>query len=256
MQTATTSAQIVASTNDHKEVTMKTQLRIAHLSLLTILCLALTVSAFAGSTIFSEGPFLGNSNAFFITGPNNPNFSGSFQDVSNGFVATSSATPTTLEYGLWLSAGAVPTTISYEIGTTMFGTQLGSGTVALSPADYVPGLGPDTWEVTIPVTSLAMTAGHRYWISLSNADDSLNSESSAWDVPNGGLGGPAICDFRQNGGAVLGGINGNCGAGGESFTLTGSVANSPQPTPESSSMMLVGSGILGIAGVLRRKLMG
>ena len=44
--------------------------------------------------------------------------------------------------------------------------------------------------------------------------------------------------------------------GGESFTLTGSADNNLQATPEPSSMMLLGSGILGIAGVLRRKFMG
>ncbi len=222
---------------------------------LTVLCLALTVSAFAGSTIFSEGPIDGFDNALFITGPNNPNIDGSFQDISNGFVATSSATPTTLEYGLWLVIGEFPATISYEIGTTPFGTQLGSGTVALSPSNYVPGPG-NTWDVTIPVTSLAMTAGHTYWISLSNANDTGDSGTSAWDIPNGGLGGPAICDFRNNGGAFVTGVRGNCGVGGESFTLTGSADNSPQPTPEPSSIMLVGSGVLALAGVLRRRLIG
>ena len=60
------------------------KMRIATLSLL-VLCLALTVSA---QTIFSEGPIDGNDNAFFVTGPNLPNFLGSFQDISNGFVAT------------------------------------------------------------------------------------------------------------------------------------------------------------------------
>ncbi len=234
---------------------MKMQLRIARLSLLTILCFALTVSAFAGSTIFSEGPIDGFDNGLFITGPLYQNIAGSFQDISNGFVAVNSATPTTLEYGLWLGLGDLPTTISYEIGTTAFGTQLGSGTVALSSSNYVAGPG-STWDVTIPVTSLAMTAGHRYWISLSNANDSGDSGTSAWDVPNGGLGGSAICDFRDNGGPVVGSAKGNCGVGGESFTLSGSADNSPQPTPEPSSFMLVGSGILGIAGVLRRKLMG
>jgi hypothetical protein len=37
--------------------------------------------------------------------------------------------------------------------------------------------------------------------------------------------------------------------GGESFTLTGGGT-----TPEPSSILLFGSGILGLAGVLRRKL--
>jgi hypothetical protein len=70
-------------------------MRIAALSLL-VLCLAVTGFA---QNIFSEGPIDGNDNASFVTGPNNPNFLGSVQDISNGFVATNSGIPFTLEWG-------------------------------------------------------------------------------------------------------------------------------------------------------------
>lgn len=56
--------------------------------------------------------------------------------------------------------------------------------------------------------------------------------------------GPAICEF-----AVAGVLQGGCGFGGEAFTINGG-----QTVPEPSSIMLLGSGILGVAGVLRRKL--
>src|ERR1019366_9067042 len=71
------------------------KIRIATLSL-TILSLALTASA---GTIYSEGPILGTANAFFITGPTYPNFLGSYQDISNGFVVApgNGGTPNTLE---------------------------------------------------------------------------------------------------------------------------------------------------------------
>ena len=75
-------------------------MRTISLSLLTILCLALT--GFAQTTTFSEGPIDGNDNAFFITGPNNPNFVGYVQDISNGFVAQASSSRGTaidLEFG-------------------------------------------------------------------------------------------------------------------------------------------------------------
>ena len=68
------------------------KLRIATL-LLTILCLALSAARLRQVRIFSEGPIDGNDNAFFITGPNNPNFLGSFQDISNGFIAAISGYP-------------------------------------------------------------------------------------------------------------------------------------------------------------------
>ena len=91
-----------------------------------------------------------------------------------------------------------------------------------------------------------MTAGNEYWLSISNATDAGSSSTEAWDIPNGGRGGPATCNFRQSGTNF-----GSCGLGGESFTLS-SVGGGT--TPEPSSILLFGSGILGLAGVLRRKL--
>jgi PEP-CTERM motif len=217
--------------------------------LLTILCFALVASA---DTFYNDGGIDGRDNAFFITGPDHPNFLGSVQDISNGFISAASGTPTTLEFGEWLATGLTPSSIGYEIGTTAFGTDLGVGTVALNSGNSVflfsNSFGYDIYDITIPVTSLAMTAGNEYWVSLSNAADSSGQDSTeAWDIPNGGSGGPATCNFRQSG------INyGNCGLGGESFTLTGGTP--PPTTPEPSSILLLGSGILGLAGVLRRKL--
>jgi hypothetical protein len=89
--------------------------------LLLILCLALSASA---QVIFSEGPIDGNDNAFFVTGPNLPNFLGFVQDVSNGFVAANSGRATDVEWAEW-SVGA-PTSFSYELGTSAFGNELGS----------------------------------------------------------------------------------------------------------------------------------
>ncbi len=223
------------------------KLRIATL-LFTILCLALCAPAFAG-TIFDDGATDGNDNGFFITGPLNANFLGSVQDISNGFDAAISATPNSLTFGLWIGSGIAPTSVSYEIGTTAFGTDLGSGTVALNGSNsmflFSNGFGFDVYQVTIPVTSAAMTAGNAYWLSLSNANDASNSGTEAWDIPNGGAGGPAVCNFRQSGTNF-----GDCGLGGESFTLF----SGNNTTPEPGSIMLFGSGILGLAGVLRRKI--
>jgi PEP-CTERM motif len=216
--------------------------------LLTILCFALVASA--TTTFYNDGGIDGNDNGFYITGPNFPNPAGSFQDISNGFISAASGTPTQLEFGEWVLTGSTPTSISYEIGTTAFGTDLGFGTVAQDSGNSIllfnNGFGYGIYDVTIPVTSLAMTAGNEYWVSLSNAANTGGTQSGAWDLP-GASGGPATCNFRQSG------INyGDCGLGGESFTLTGGTP--PPTTPEPSSILLLGSGILGLAGVLRRKL--
>ena len=224
------------------------KLRLASLSLLTILCLASTGFAQA---IYNDGGIDGNDNAFFITGPNNPNFLGSVQDLSNGFIAAASGVPGSLEFGEWLASGFTPSSIGYELGTTAFGTDVGVGTVALNSGNshflFTNADGYDVYDITVEITSAEMTAGNEYWLSLSNASDSQgNNSTEAWDIPNGGSGGPATCNFRQSGTNF-----GDCGLGGESFTLGGCC---PPPVPEPSSIMLFGSGILGLAGILRRKL--
>ena len=231
-------------------------MRTISLSLLIILCLAVTGFAQA---IYNDGGIDGNDNAFFITGPNNPNFQGSVQDISNGFIAALSGAPGSIEFGEWIASGFTPSSIGYELGTTAFGTDLGNGTAALNSGNshflFTNGFGYDIYDVLIPVSSSPMTAGNEYWLSLSNASDSqFNDSTEAWDIPNGGSGGPATCNFRQSGTNF-----GDCGLGGESFTLAGCLccgAPGPDcgpPVPEPSSIMLFGSGILGLTGILRRK---
>jgi PEP-CTERM motif len=234
------------------------KMRITSLPLLAILYLTLSAPAFA-QTIFAGGPINGRQTGLFITGPNNPNFKGSFQDISDGFFPTNPGTPTTLEFGLWIASGFTPSSVAYEFGTTAFGADVGSGTTVLNAANslflFNNGFGYDIYDVTIPVNSTAMTAGTQYWVTLSNATDASNSGTEAWDYN----GGPATCNYRQSGTNL-----GNCASGatilaehttpqdgeGESFTLSGSQATTPEP----SSILLFGSGILGLAGVLRRKL--
>jgi hypothetical protein len=209
------------------------------------------MAAYAGTTTFyNDGGIDGNTNGFYISGPNNPNPAGSFQDISDGFISAASGSPNTLSFGEWVLTGSTPTSISYELGSSAFGTDLGSGTVTQNSGNsvflFTNGFGFGVYDVTISVTSGAMTAGNEYWLSLSNAADSQGTNSGAWDIPNYPTGGPATCNFRQSGTNF-----GNCGTGGESFTLSGTGGTT---TPEPSSIMLFGSGILGLAGVLRRKL--
>jgi hypothetical protein len=217
-------------------------------SLLAILCLALTASA----QIYSEGPIDGNDNAFFVTGPAGNNFLGTNQDISNGFVAAGGNwSATDLMWAEW-SVGA-PTSFAYSFGAGAFGNELGSATVAQNASNttllFTNALGYGVYKTTVTFPDIPMTGGQTYWLTISNATDAAADGTQAWDIPNGGSGGPAICNFRQSGTNF-----GSCGLGGESFSISGSIIPPPSSTPEPSSIMLFGSGILGLAGVLRRKM--
>ena len=226
------------------------KMRIATLSLL-VLCLALTASA----QVYSEGPIDGNDNAFFVTGPNFNNFLGTNQDISNGFVAAAGNwSATDLMWAEW-SVGA-PTGFSASFGPTAF-TNTGIPGCSSCQFDFAQnasnttllftnGLGYGVYKTTVTFPDIHMIGGNTYWLTISNATDAAGDGTQAWDIPNGGSGGPAICNFRQAG------VNdGGCGLGGESFSISGVPIGT---TPEPSSIMLFGSGILGLAGILRRKM--
>ena len=222
------------------------KIRIATLSL-TILCLALT--AYAGTTTFyNDGGIDGLDNGFFISGPNLPNPAGSFQDISNGFMPLVTGTANHLEFGEWVLSGSTPTGVDWEGGTSAFSNNSGFGHITQNSSNsvllFTNGFGYGIYDVTATV-NIPMTFGTEEWLTLSNATNTGSTQSGAWDLA-GPSGGPATCNFRQSGTNY-----GSCGLGGESFTLTGQTGGT---TPEPSSILLFGSGILGLAGVLRRKL--
>ncbi len=208
---------------------------------LTLALLVMSAPAFAG-VIFDDGATDGFDNGFFIDGPNPGPFS---QSISDGFVATGSGQATALDFGVWVPSGSTLTTVTWWLGTSAFAGDLGTGTVTNFTADFhnSNGFGYDVY--TIHITGMnggTLTAGQTYWLTLGNANDSFGEQFDAWDLPNAN-GGPAICNF-----AVGGQNEGDCGLGGESFTLYSGVG-----TPEPSSMILFATGLLGLAGVARRK---
>ena len=222
------------------------KIRIASLSLLTILCLALGSTAFA-STIYSEGPVLSGLNALFIDGPGGP-FG---QSISDGFVAAASGSGAEVYFGEWVPAGTVPTGVTWAIGNNNFSGPLtaaaGFGTTldCLNGAPGCEDFGYDVYVSHFSISGTSFTSGNNYWLTLTNATDSQSSGFDGWDLSSPG---PATCDVEH--GAIVPGGGVACGFAGESFTITGGTPTTPEP----SSILLFGSGILGLAGVLRRKL--
>jgi PEP-CTERM motif len=212
------------------------KIRIASVAFLTILCLALNAPAFAG-TLYNDGSTDGFTNALIIDGP-----SGSpGQTISDGFVATNSGLAVSFDFAEWVTGGSTPTALTWTLGSSAFGNDLGSGSGIDSFTFFASNsFGFDVYIDHVTGLSAALTAGDTYWLTLGGSRDSSGSTFDGWDLNNG----PATCEF-----AVGGVPQGGCGFGGESFTINGGTT-----TPEPSSILLFGSGILGLAGILRRKL--
>ena len=208
------------------------KLRIGSLSLLTIACLVLVVAPAMAGTLYSNGPYNGTTDAWTI------NFGFS---VSNSWgchgQTDCDVEGTHLVY--WdASSTDVLTTVDQQLGATSFGgtthTLTGVTNTFLGTNQY----GYNLFEASFSYYSEPVLPGLNY-LTLSNACSTSGCSVSNpiyWDENSG----PSTA--YEN---TLGSIP------SEAFTLTGVQDDT---TPEPSSIMLFGSGVLGLAGVLRRRL--
>jgi PEP-CTERM motif len=227
------------------------KLRIALFSLLTLCCLMLAVApAMAQFDLYDNGPYNGTTDAWTInfgftvsdsyTLPfNAPVFGFSFVywDANSSDLLTSvdwctSGAPLCTPNATW-GAGGTGNITNTLLGTNQFGYELYradiTGLFALQFAN--PGF------ITLGnacTTSGCSVSNPIYWDENSGVGCMSNGcPSSAFENTIGSIPSEA---FTVTGGCVFGGRR-PCG-----------------PTPEPGTITLFGSGILGLAGVLRRKL--
>jgi hypothetical protein len=206
------------------------KLRIASLSLLTIACLMLAVAPAMADTLYSNGPYNGTADAWTI------NFGFS---VSDSFTVPNGSTITGMSFVYWdASTTDILTTVDMAIGSTSFGgtpqTLTGVTNTFLGTNQYGYALEEATFPV--PVGTPAST-----FMTLSNACTTSGcsvSQPIYWDENSG----PSTA-YENTIGSIP----------SEAFTLVGCRGDCG-PVPEPNSILLFGSGILGLAGVLRRKL--
>jgi hypothetical protein len=188
-------------------------------------------------TIYSNGPINGNTDAWTI------NFG---FVVSDTFNVTNNDTPVTgASFGMWLYSGDTLTSAELSItsgensGTTYFDQTVNFTQGSCTTNQY-------GYNVCIENTTfgfVTLNAG-TYWLNLQNAS-----------VPSGD---PVYWD--ENSGPSQASENSLGSIPSEAFTVLGtdtsttSTSTTGTSVPEPSSIMLFGSGILGLAGVLRRKL--
>ena len=205
----------------------------------TILCVVIAVPAFG--VIYEDGPTDGTTNAFYIDGPGPGPFS---QTISDGFFPQHDGNALVLQMVMWVPTGSVPVAGVWSLGTSPFGSDLGGGSgVTGETYLFTNGFGYDVFDVTFSMGGLPMSRSNFYWLTMSNANDSSGGQMDAWDMN----GGPAICQFAQAGNDL-----GDCGAGGESFTIN----PGGSPTPEPNSLLMLGSGVLSFGALLRRRFLG
>ena len=216
-------------------------MRTASFFLLTILCLMLAVVPAMADTFYSNGPYNGTNDAWAI------NFGFS---VSDSFTVPQEFSIEDLHIVYWdASSTDLLTTVDMAVGSTSFGgtpqtltgvtnTFLGTNQYGyfLYQADYSfaniawSGAGYVTLQNACS-TSGCSTVNPIYWDE--NSGPSMAYENTVGSIPSEAftLTGTCPCCFRGDGSSPT------CG-----------------PSPEPSSIMLFGSGILGLAGVLRRKM--
>ncbi len=210
------------------------KLRIISLSLLA-LCLA-AVPAMA-QTLYSNGPINGTTDAWTI----NSGFV-----VSDTFTTTANSYVSGLSFGAWLFPGDVLQTVEVSISSAEFGgTSYFDQVVSFTQS----GCSNNQYGFNVCTESgnfgVSLTAGGTYWLNLSNAVVN-DGDPVYWDENSG----PSSASENSVGTIPS-----------EAFTVLGSETISTTTTtcggcatPEPNSIMLFGSGILGLAGRLRRKL--
>jgi PEP-CTERM motif len=217
------------------------KLRIASL---TILCLVLgTIPTLAQQHLYDNGPINGTTDAWTI------NFG--FQ-IADSFTLSSNSTVGGFMFGVWEYPGDTLTSVGWEIDAYPFsGTRYGSGTASGSNLTdrfiSVNQYGYDIDKITVTGLNVALASGGPYWLGLLNATVP-SGDPVYWDENSGaGCGG----DDGHGGGCPSTASGGGVGTDpSEAFTVNGTGGTTPEP----DSFVLLGSGVLGLAGLLRRKL--
>ncbi len=180
---------------------------------------------------YSNGPINGTTDAWTI------NFG---YVVSDSYVSDGNVTG--FMFGVWEFPGDTLSSVDWSITSgensgTIFGSGTASGANLTDKYISSNQYGYNIDLITVSGLNVAEVSGNTYWLNLQNAAVA-SGDPVYWDENSG---------KSSASESALGTIP------SEAFTINSSGSTSGS-TPEPSSIMLFGSGILGLAGVLRRKL--
>ena len=214
------------------------KMRIASLSLLA-LCLTLAAVPAMAQTVYSNGPTNGNTDAWTV------NFGFIVSDTFNTNSPNTQITGVT--FAAWMAPGDVLDSAeisitSSEAGGTSYFDQTVSFTQGTCTGNQY-GYNVCNENGTLGGGGVNLASAGSYWLNIQNAS-SAAGDPVYWDENSG----PSSASENTVGTIPS-----------ESFTVLGTQSTTTTTTttgttPEPSSILLLGSGILGLAGVLRRKL--
>ena len=214
------------------------------LPLLTALCLLLAAPVWAG-VLYDNGPINGDISAWIFITP---------YVVSDGFTLSSNSTINGFNFGVWEFPGDTLSSVGWSVTSAENGgTVYASGTVSGNNLSqmllYTNSLGYEIYDVTATGLNPGLNGGS-YWLNLQNAKVP-SGDPIYWDENSGvGCGG----DDGKGGGCPSQASEFDIGTiASESFTINGT--SNSGTTPEPASFLLFASGVLGLAGILRRKLL-
>ena len=219
---------------------MKT--RIASLAILFLMLAA--APAPSQQLLYDDGPINGTNDAWTI------NFG---YVISDTFELLNNSTVTGFNFGVWEYPGDTLISLDWSVTAEENGGKLlGSGTATGNNlTDHfisVNQYGYNIDQITVSGLNVGLNSG-TYWLNLQNAVVP-SGDPVYWDENSGiGCGG----DDGKGGGCPSrpsGNFEGTIPP--ESFSVSGNVNSGS--TPEPSSFVLLASGILGLAGVLRPRL--
>ena len=231
--------------------------RTSHLVLLFCLLATMgSIAARADSTLYDNtGPTsygLNSSNGAFTINQG--------LEVADSFTLASNSTLTGVNFIAWLpgviagdpGTGDAMKSVDWLITGTAFGGNLyGSGTASVTDS-YLKTIQNGSYDLdqeSFSLPDLSLTAG-TYYLQLQNAV-TVDGQTAYWDDSNG------LSDAVGAGGGAspsdLNGVAASVGTNSETFQIIGNADTSV--TPEPSIFLLFGSGLLGLAGLVKRKLM-
>jgi len=231
---------------------------------LALVCVAATAPAFASNVVLysndTSASYVGNGYAggWPVYNTVDNQFS-----AANSFSLNAASVVQGATFGLWVPAGDTVQSVNWAITTTPFdtngGTTLATGTatgLSNTPTSAFPDVNIDA--ETISFAGVTLSATTTYWFQLFDATSSTGGEID-WDESNGpSVGYQSFFTGVNNGNLCCGPAQTPAVTGSDTFQLLGAPIPPVNPTiestPEPGSLMLLSTGLVGLAGALKRKI--